>query len=115
MFHGAGLISTQVRQPAVQLPPWTRTSVSKGRYVPWEVPGQTRRGRPIVPLSRAKAGANVPGQNPLSREVPGQNHLPRETKKQEKDVLKQEKDVLKQKIVGKISDCPVPSLSRPGF
>ena len=105
MFHGAGLISTQVRQPAVLLPPWTRTSVSKGRYVPWEVPGQTRRGRLVVPLSRARAGANVPGQN----------HLPRETKKQEKDVLKQEKDVLKQKIVGKISDCPVPSLSRPGF
>ena len=91
--------------------------------------GQTGTGRPAVPLSRDKgiflvpvslcpgtrAGANVPGQNPLSRDVPGQNHLPRETKRQEKEVLKLEKDVLKQKIVGKISYCLVPSLARPGF
>ena len=49
--------------------------------------GQTGTGRPVVPLSRDKkknlvpvsrcpvtrAGANVPGQNPLSRPVPGQN------------------------------------------
>ena len=57
------------------------TSVSKGRDVPRDVPGQTGTGRPVVPLSRDKkkilvpvsrcpgtrAGANVPGQTPLSR------------------------------------------------
>ena len=43
-----------------------------------------------------RAGANVPGQTPLSRPVPGQNNLPKRTKKQEKDVPKQEKDVPKQ-------------------
>ena len=61
------------------------TSVSKGR----DVPGQTGTGRPVVPLSRDKkilpvplslcpgtrAGANVPGQTPLSRDVPGQNEF----------------------------------------
>ena len=102
--------------------------------------GQTRMGRPIVPLSRDKknscpgvpvAGANVPGQTLLSRDVPGQNHFPKRTKKQEmyiqkqeKDILKQErtfqnskghfktgKDVLKQEIIEKNSDCPVPVLS----
>ena len=43
-----------------------------------------------------RAGANVPGQTPLSRDVPGQNHPPKKAKKQEKVVVKQEKDVLKQ-------------------
>ena len=55
----------------------------------------------LVPVSLCpgtRAGANVPGQTPLSRPVPGQNNLPKRTKKQEKDVPKQEKDVLKQKI-----------------
>jgi hypothetical protein len=46
---------------------------------------------------RTRAGANVPGQTPLSRPVPGQNNLPKGTKKQEKDVPKQEKDIPKQK------------------
>ena len=31
-----------------------------------------------------RAGANVPGKTPLSRDVPGQNHLPLRNKKQEK-------------------------------
>ena len=43
-----------------------------------------------------RAGANVPGQTPLSRPVPGQNNLPKRTEKQEKDIPKQEKDVPKQ-------------------
>ena len=53
----------------------------------------------LVPVSLCpgtRAGANVPGQTPLSRPVPGQNNLPKRTKKQEKDVPKQEKDVPKQ-------------------
>ena len=59
------------------------------RDVPRDVPGQTGTGHPVVPLSRDKkvlpvplslcprtrAGANVPGQTPLSRPVPGQNDL----------------------------------------
>ena len=28
-----------------------------------------------MPLSRERAGANVPGQTPLTRDVPGQNEL----------------------------------------
>ena len=62
-----------------------QSRVSTGR----DVPGQTGTGRPVVPLSRDKkkilvpvslcpgtrAGANVPGQNSLSRDVPGQNWL----------------------------------------
>ena len=65
------------------------TRVSTGRDVPRDVPGQTGTGRPAVPLSRDKdiflvpvslcpgtrAGVDVPGQTPLSRDVPGQNHL----------------------------------------
>ena len=56
----------------------TCTSVSKER----DVPGQTGTGRPVIPLSQDKkkivvpvshclgtrAGANVPGQTPLSRD-----------------------------------------------
>ena len=42
-------------------------------------------------IEYTRAGANVPGQTPLSRPVPGQNHLPKRTQKQEKDVPKQEK------------------------
>ena len=48
-----------------------QTSVSKGR----DVPGQKKI---LVPESRCpgtRAGANVPGQTPLSRPVPGQNNL----------------------------------------
>ena len=65
---------------------------------PRDVLGQTGTGPPVVPLSRdreiflswcpfvlrTRAGANVPGQTPLSRDVPGQNHLPLRNKKQEK-------------------------------
>ena len=53
-----------------------------------DVPGQTGMGRPVVPLSGTifflvlvslcpgtRAGANAPGQTPLSRPVPGQNDL----------------------------------------
>ena len=64
---------------------YVRIGVSTGR----DVPGQTGTERPVVPLSRDKktnlvpvsrcprtrAGANVPGQTPLSRPVPGQNDL----------------------------------------
>ena len=57
-------------------------SVSKGRDIPRDVPGQTGTGCPVVPLSREKkffpgtrAGSNVPGQTPLSLLVPGQNNL----------------------------------------
>ena len=53
------------------------------------VPGQKKFPCPVVPLSRDKkvlpvplslcpgtmAGANVPGQTPLSRDVPGQNEF----------------------------------------
>ena len=73
--------------------------VSKGRDVPRHVPGQTRTGRPFVPLSRDKKNSLsrcpfVPGQKsfacpavPLSRDkgkcknpgtnssVPGHNHF----------------------------------------
>ena len=64
--------------------------VSKGRDVPLSLcPGTKKFPCPVVPLSRDKkvlpvplslcpgtrAGANVPGQTPLSRDVPGQNHL----------------------------------------
>ena len=56
-----------------------------------------------------RAGANVPGQTPLSRPVPGQNNLPKRTKKQEKDIPKQEKDVLKQRVLYRdICSCPCP-------
>ena len=77
-----------------QLQPWIRRlhiRVSKGR----DVPGQTRTVRPVVPLSRDKkiflsqcpfcpwtrAGANVPGQTPLSWDVLGQNDFPKRTQK----------------------------------
>ena len=62
--------------------------VSKGQDVPLSLcPGTKKFPCPVVPLSRDKkvlpvplslcpgtrAGANVPGQTPLSRPVPGQN------------------------------------------
>ena len=60
------------------------------------VPGQKKILVPVSLCPGTRAGANVPGQTPLSRPVPGQNNLPKRTKKQEKDVPKQEKDVPKQ-------------------
>ena len=72
IFINKSWISKKLRPPSIQ------TSVSKGQ----DVPGQTGTGRPVVPLSRDKkkllvpvsrcpgtrAGANVPGQTPLSRD-----------------------------------------------
>ena len=52
------------------------TSVSKGRDVPLSLCTGTKKI--LVPVSRCpgtRAGANVPGQTPLSRPVPGQNDL----------------------------------------
>ena len=60
------------------------------------VPGQKKILVPVSLCPGTRAGANVPGQSPLSRPVPGQNNLPKRTKKQEKDVPKQEKDIPKQ-------------------
>ena len=60
------------------------------------VPGQRNFLVPVSLCPGTRAGANVPGQTPLSRDVPGQNHLPKKAKKQEKVVVKQEKDVPKQ-------------------
>jgi hypothetical protein len=62
-----------------------------------------------------RAGANVLGQTPLSRDVPGQNHLPKKPQntgkirsktgkgrsKTGKVHSKTGKDVLKQEIIGK--------------
>ena len=77
---------------------YVRTSVSKGR----DVPGQTGTGHPVVPLSRdnsislvplslcpgTRAGANVPGQSPLSRDVPRDKIGRKNTKKRSKMVKK---------------------------
>ena len=40
-----------------------------------DVPGQKNVLVPVSLCPRTRAGANVPGQNPLSRDVPGQNEL----------------------------------------
>ena len=80
------------------------SSVSKGRDVPRDVPGQTGTGRPIVPLSRDKK--KLLSREKITPQKPGKRHSKTEkghskqendVLKQEKDVLKQEKDVLKQK------------------
>ena len=96
-------------------------SVSTGRDIPRDVPGQTGTGRTVVPLSRDKniSLSRCPfvpgqGQEQKSRDkllCPGMSRdkitFPKETPKQEKDVLKQkrtfyktEKDVLKQENDG---------------
>ena len=89
-----------------------KSSVSTGREVPRDGPGQTGTGRPIVPLSQDKEiflsrCPFVPGQGQeqMSRDkflCPGTSRdkitFPNEHKKQEKDVLKQENDVLKLEI-----------------
>ena len=40
------------------------------------VPGQKNFLVPVSLCPGTRAGANVPGQNPLSRDVPGQNYFP---------------------------------------
>ena len=69
---------------------WTSRGTSHCPFVP----GQKNFLVPVSLYPGTRAGANVPGQTPLSRDFT----FPNEHKRQEKDVLKQEKDVLKQKI-----------------
>jgi hypothetical protein len=57
------------------------TSVSTGRDVPLDVPGQRNFLVPVSLCPGTRAGANVLGQIPLSRDVPGQNHFPKRTQK----------------------------------
>ena len=81
------------------------SSVSKGRDVPRDVPGQTGTGRPVVPLSWDKKkflsrcpGVPGQGQEQMSRDKPlcHRTYRDKKSKKQKKDVSKQEKDVFKQ-------------------
>jgi hypothetical protein len=58
------------------------------------VPGQINFLVPVSLCPRTRAGANVPGQTPLSRDKITFLKNPPE---QEKDVLKQEKEVLNRK------------------
>ena len=54
-----------------------RTACKKSRPVLWQY-------FELVPLSLCpgtRAGANVPGQTPLSRDVPGHNSFPKRTQK----------------------------------
>ena len=51
--------------------------VSTGR----DVPGQKKILVPVSLCPGTRAGANVPGQTPLTRDVPGQNHFPKRTQK----------------------------------
>ena len=67
------------------------TRVSAGR----DVPGQKHFLVPVSLCPGTRAGANVLGQTPLSRDVLGQNHLPLRSKNRKKDVLKQEKGCFK--------------------
>ena len=43
------------------------------------VPGQRNFLVPVSLCPGTRAGENVPGQCPLSRDVPGQNHIPNRT------------------------------------
>ena len=81
-----------------------------------DVPGQSGTGHPFVlgkniflshcPFLWGQGEEQkVPGQTPLSMEVLGQKSLSPKNKQLEKTG----KDVLKQEIIGKNSDCPIPS------
>jgi hypothetical protein len=51
------------------------SSVSTGRDVPLSLCAGTKEfSCPGVLCPGTRAGAKIPGQNPLSRDVPGQNH-----------------------------------------
>ena len=54
-------------------------------------PGQRNFLVPVSLCPGTRAGANVPGQTPLSWDVQGQNHFPKRTKKTGKGRSKTEK------------------------
>ena len=58
---------------------YVRIRVSTGRPVP--VCPFVGKKKSLFQCPGTRAGANVPGQTPLSRDVPGQNHFPQRTQK----------------------------------
>merc|ERR1712051_922 len=125
----------------VSWPKSFHTRVSKGRDVPRDVPlslcpGTKKFPCPVVPLSRDKkvlpvplslcpgtrAGANVPGQTPLSRDVSGQNEFQNFQKKDQIFCFRTSFSCFRTSfsavscfVPRPIPDFTCPGPSRPGF